>query len=240
MTQRRTNIIKAFFEAYKKIRKPKPDKWEADKEDLQVMQNQINEMQRQLDSVNGRENEPTDFGEFTEIGFANELALAESQYSKKALRAKGTLENKIALEIVESLSGEDLDESVKNKLVESVQALWGTSFGAFGPFSTADFDLTDLQVIGAQRQCFMRYKLDPVAISIIDNLISYVVGKGIKVDTASPEINEQLKKSYWDHNQLDTYNQDRILSTFLAGEYFNRYVEFGEGKEALQIGRAHV
>lgn len=145
-----------------------------------------------------------------------------SQYSDFIYNLDGSDFRKIAVEsLSESIAEFDAEEH--KDIVEHTSRLWALSFGAFGLFSQSDFDLTREQIFGAQRQSEMRYALDPHARSIIDNLCSYVIGRGVKVKTNSPELNKFLSQVYWDFNGMETYHKERFKKFLLRGEHFNRY-----------------
>lgn len=166
--------------------------------------------------------------------FATMSQRYDAIHTQAYLKSDNTLIAKASRDLVESQIDPDIKkdpekhkeliESQEHKdLCESARRTFSGFAGIFGAFATSQFDFNDAQILTIQRQSHIRYHADPLAKSIINNLVSYVIGRGIKFSTPSEEINEFLNTVWWKNNDMESYHKERFLLLLINGEWLNRY-----------------
>lgn len=174
----------------------------------------IKNLEKALSQKNG--------ADLSQTSFVEMVQQTEAEFTEKHRKFKGTPDYEVAENLAVATYGID---NVKKEswLVEHAFGLLGANFGMFGPFALSGFDIEDHYIESAQRQCMMRYFLDPVAFSVIENLCSYVIGRGLKIKTPSKILNEFIKERYWKYNEMEGFHKHRFKMILILGEWFNRY-----------------
>jgi len=78
-----------------------------------------------------------------------------------------------------------------------------------------------------QDACFKKYFVDPMGKSIVMNIQNFTIGKGIKVSSIVPEVDEYLK-SFRKLNKISEKEKKMVRSAYIEGEYFMSYTKAGD------------
>ena len=219
------NWIKRFFS---KFSRKKNTQVITDEGDIMVLKAQMKILKEELEYFRESRDSPQIVME--ENSFVEKSQRIEKDFEEKMKSAKGITNKDMSESLAVKIFGEEAVRKNKD-LEEHTYGLLSVGLGIYGPFTVNGFGIDDIYIQAAQRQCMMRYFLDPHAFSAIENLCSYVIGKGLKIKTASEELDKFIQEKYWDHNEMEEYHKDRFRQILLLGTWFNVYSEFDKNGE---------
>ena len=133
------------------------------------------------------------------------------------LEAQGQISDSVVRNNFLTRVGDKVKKSSK-ALLESVGwVLLGTSTPEDAERAQQLQELQD-----TQDAAFNKYYSDPIMKSIVNNHVTYVIGKGLQFEAINPKVQEELK-DFWDFNDLNKKQKEIARVRFREGEYFIVY-----------------